>query len=60
METGRAQPVNETWVHPHVGPAPTGGAVEVHCESGGNQRQAPVTETDYWDMERHLSDGEET
>ena len=35
MGSSRAQPEKETWVCPHVGPPPAGGAVEVWCS--GNQ-----------------------
>ena len=31
MGSGWAQPEKETWVHPHVDPPPTGGAIEVRC-----------------------------
>ena len=31
MESGQAQPENRTWVRPHVGPPPAGGAIEVRC-----------------------------
>ena len=50
MGSSWAQPEEATWVHPHVGPPPAGGAVKVRC-SGHRW---------HWDMERHLSDGEGT
>ena len=31
MGSGQVQPEKETWVRPHVGPQPTGGAIEVWC-----------------------------
>ena len=31
MGSSRAQPEEVTWVRPHVGPPPAGGAVEVQC-----------------------------